>query len=217
MTSTPSSSSLSQGARVMMPDDVAWLITAAEIGGEESVRAKERLLHEFDVNLVNQGDSPLFRAIKAQSPSAVALLLEAGADPNGLSGPVSMALPNWVQTLNPNYSRYLDTMLDHGADVNWAGNRMGDSAFHSAMLFFDYGGDNKVIFKDAFMKLLNRGMDPNIKNDNGHDLLWAARNSSNFGLVKIIQEGVEAWWAQKAEEIATQTQPARGASSPRRM
>ena len=149
------------------------------------------------------GDTPLHRAVIADSPAATALLLQAGADPNAPTSTGITPLQNWVAAGKENLATMaalldagadldhdfpllhlaavrdkpvmITALLEAGADLNTLDDS-GGTALHAA------AGSSAVrapvAAAAAIVALLEAGADPNARDDSGHTALQLASAES---------------------------------------
>ena len=134
------------------------LISAADEGGEESVRFL--LDHGADVNAKTRGTTPLIEAMSFGREGVVRLLLAAGADVNAV-GRFHTPLSAAAESGDPTLVRML---LDAGADPNLGAERFTNPLIAAA----------EIGHEEIARMLLAAGADVNAATDNKTPLIVAA-------------------------------------------
>ena len=128
-----------------------------------------------DVNVAHPGtqDTPLHLAVRRKDPWAVSMLLTQGARINKTNGsgftPLMLAANGWTMKMSAGQNKVLQFLLDGRAKVNEC-NELGKTALHSAA---------HNLCERAVGLLLERGADPNIKDNEGNLASHCAEDPSN--------------------------------------
>lgn len=139
--------------------------------------------HEADIEAGERGSrmTPLAQAAFSGSTETAAVLLQRGASVGVRcwEGETSLHL-----AAKRGHVEVVRLLLDHGADINEAGNASHSTALHCAVM------KSRV---EVGALLLQRGADPNKKDEPGYaPLHWAAREKNALLVQRLLEHGADA-------------------------
>lgn len=163
----------------------------------QDMQIKEPDLFEYYLNSRDEseeyGYTPLLLAVVKNNPDAVRILLEMGADPRlyeltGLSFPLHLAI-------NKGSDEIMDLLLTLDKIYLDYRDKEGNSALHKAI----QNGNLELT-----EKLINKGVNLNLKNNQGHTPLHLAVLAGNVDMVNLLlsQEGLELELTDNNEKMA---------------
>jgi ankyrin repeat protein len=112
---------------------------------------------DVNIGFSNESQSPLYIAVRQENLAIVKLLIDKGANVNGI--PYSVPLQ---AALNANRQDLFNLLLEAGADPNIEADATRRKLFH-ALMEKDY-----PLFKDAADSLIAKGADMNIRDQHGN-------------------------------------------------
>lgn len=161
--------------------DKRSLFSAIELGDSSEVR---RLLNleEAKANILNEGGyTPLAAAVFAKDLEIVRILLEEQADPNFPQGARVRPLGIAIDREEPEAALML---LAAGAEAESA---IIDGRTDPVItLVFSYIHDRSGLYKEVLRELLNKGLDPNVKMEDGTTALELAVRGDLSEVVSVL-------------------------------
>jgi ankyrin repeat protein len=132
----------------------------------------------------NTGRTPLltFMSGDVRDVSTLIALLEGGADPNLLDGPVPYHPLDYAAMHGQ--AEIADLLIAFGADMNAKDNLYGETPLHYAIAACQFAPQGHL---EVAQLLIQRGADVNAKDDNGLTPLdYAKRYAPNAGLLQML-------------------------------
>jgi ankyrin repeat protein len=195
------------------PDGYSLIHAAAEVAPVELVQLLVSL--GADINEQDKwGETPIFYAVDEPNVPVAEMLLSIGAQLDTMN--YKGHCPIYVVAIEGNidaiefllahnvpidqkteygstalhvavcggYEDLVDYLIGHGADVNARDSTMGKTPLHYAIDLIRYGWDSLLKMAEL---LLERGADPNIKDNNGKTAWHLAREFTRNDLVLLLQ------------------------------